>query len=114
MSRKFKVLQLFRTTDVAKDIDHDGNPYINVDLPKGSLIAVDEDGEWYLGQACMYAPDMAEYVDGDLRKISPKGYMMFRDHWCILGNSDEWTKLPDSQLSPYDRAIRNVPKKQVA
>lgn len=100
MSRHFKAVKIFTTTQEAESTYHDGRRYVNEGVPIGTILALCEDGELY-------------QEIGSFRGLewnTPFPAKLFRDYWRIA-LSDTLAVAqgkPASALSPHSRSILNV------
>lgn len=104
MSRHLYATYIYSTTALAKDVNHDGKPYVNKDYPVGTILAMGIDREWY-----KYVGPSA---DGQLDPKSwpkPKDdkIQLFRDYWNIIDG------INGDNSAPYFKAILRAPKKLI-
>lgn len=98
MCRNFDAKAIYILEEDAYSTDHQGNPYVNKDYPKGSILCSGADGEWY-------ARRRSGHEDID-RLPSSWPSELFRDHWKILER--DITNQDSKTSTPYFRAIGNA------
>ena len=121
MSRQFKVTGIFVTTTRAIGVTKDGQPYVIEEVPEGSLLAVDVNGDIfrYVGDdellTCPGADHASPYFDSWVNALFPaptKGFLtkgfitLYRDYWRFVCGSNHKAMLDLAILSTPKRKLR--------
>lgn len=93
---------IFYLTADAVGTDHDGHPYANPDFKKGSVLALDKDGELFAHNITSFSMAGAELTDPASWPRKKNGVVqLYRDNWRYIN------KAPGA---PYYDSIINAPR----
>lgn len=117
-STHFYATAIYVLTEDARDYDHDGKPYINLDYPKGSIIAVADDGAVLSPRRTALNAAIGQGADHpDAWPALENGKIeLWRDYWEVLCGTDVRFPFPTrglANIAPYIRAVIVAPRKLV-
>ena len=112
-NRNFFAREIRVLTEDATGPDHNGEPFINTDYPKGTILCVDNDG---LVFNCAKRPMGKGALGSDDPNLDPacwprrtrEGIPLFRDYWTFAYDSNDHAQL-GAKGAPYFRAIHLTP-----
>jgi hypothetical protein len=113
MSVYLAVTKFYITTKITRSVNHDGSWYVREDLPIGTVIALDADGNLYIPSSEYSGHMHRECVNGGVFKSSV--HQLYRDNWMYAGTGVDQmlVYLAANQplhrrTSPHDAALFNA------